>query len=275
MHRRVFPLILSLFAALTGCSHQMLQTEIVKGGVPLTRSVVAAVDSDAYYAGSFTGTNGVTLPYRVLPPRQLEQGVRYPLVLQLHGSGGIGTDNVQQLDVLARTWAVPAIRDKYRAWVLVPQFPVRSANYGPPSVDQHAEHDQVLLTALELLEHFSSENMVDQSRIYASGFSMGGSAAWLAAMLKPKLFAAIVPISGIAPDKHAARGLKDVPVWVMHGNADPENPIAPDLRLAQAIRALGGERILFREYDGLDHRLHEDLFPGYWWRDWLFKQRRP
>ena len=275
MHPRTRPLIFSLLAGLTGCSHQVLQTDIIKGGVPLTRSVVAAVDAETFQAGSFTGSNGVTLPYRVLLPRHPEQAVRYPLVLQLHGSGGIGTDNVQQLDVLARTWAVPQLRDKYRAYVLVPQFPTRSANYGPPAADQHAEPGAALLTALELVEKFSSENMVDRSRVYAVGFSMGGSAAWLAATLKPGLFAAIVPISGIAPDHHAARLLKDVPVWAMHGNADAENPIAPDRRLTQAIRMLGGERIQFREYDGLDHRLHEDMFPGDWWRDWLFAQHRP
>jgi hypothetical protein len=60
----------------------------------------------------------------------------------------------------------------------------------------------------------------------------------------------------------------------MHGNADAENPIGPDLRMTKAIRHLGGTRIVFREYQGLDHQLHEDIYPGYWWRDWLFGQRQ-
>jgi predicted peptidase len=267
------PVLLTLLLVLTGCSHQTAaHDEIIHGALPMERSVLAAVEADAFISASFSASNGVTLPYRVLLPRQAERGVRYPLVLQLHGSGGVGTDNLKQLDLLARSWAMPAVRATYRSYVLVPQFPIRSANYGPPSADQHAEHSAALIAALELVEKFSSENMVDQSRVYALGFSMGGSAAWLAGTLKPALFAAIVPISGIAPDNHAALPLKDVPVWAMHGNADAENPIGPDLRLTQAIRTLGGTRILFRQYDGLDHRLPADIYPGFWWRDWLFKQ---
>ncbi|MFL6657039.1 MAG: alpha/beta fold hydrolase [Massilia sp.] len=274
MHQLALPILLTMLLTLSGCSHEKLHHEFIKGAVPMAKSVVAAVEADTFIAASFTGSNGVTLPYRVLLPRQVEPGVRYPLVLQLHGSGGIGTDNLKQLDLLARTWAMPEIRDKYRSYVLVPQFPIRSANYGPPSPDQHAEHSAALTTALELVEKFAADNAVDRTRVYALGFSMGGSATWLAAALKPDLFAAIVPISGIAPDNDVAGLLKDMPIWAMHGNADSENPIGPDLRLTKAIRTIGGTRILFREYVGLDHLLHEDLYPGYWWRDWVFAQYR-
>jgi predicted peptidase len=266
--------LLTLVLALAGCSHGALRDEFIKGAIPMENSALAALKADDFLAASFTGSDGVTLPYRVLYPRRMAPGVRYPVVLQLHGSGGIGTDNLKQLDRLARTWAVPDVRDNYPCYVLVPQFPVRSANYGPPSPDQHAEHSAVLITALELVEKFSTDNMVDRSRVYAVGFSMGGSAAWLAATRKPALFAGIVPISGIAPASDAAAVLKDMPIRVMHGNADTENPIGPDLRLTKAIRTLGGTRILFREYDRLDHQLHQDLTPGYWWRDWLFAQRK-
>jgi predicted peptidase len=201
-------------------------------------------------------------------------GVRYPLILQLHSSGGIGTDNLSQLDRLAKTWAMPEVRARYGTYVLVPQFPVRSANYGPPSPDQYAQHSAALSAALELVETFARENPVDSARIYALGFSMGGSAAWLAPVLKPDLFAAIVPISGIAPENGSAARLQDLPIWVMHGNADEENPIVADRRLSNQIRTRGGKHILFREYDGLDHQPPADIYPGFWWRDWLFEQRK-
>ncbi|UUZ54673.1 hypothetical protein LP419_00885 [Massilia sp. H-1] len=65
-----------------------------------------------------------------------------------------------------------------------------------------------------------------------------------------------------------------MPIWVMHGNADDENPIVADRRLTKQIMNVGGKRILFREYEGLAHQLHADMYPGTWWRDWLFRQRR-
>ena len=248
--------------------------ELINSAAPMARDVVASVAPSLFEQKTYTASNGIVLPYRILTPMTLEPGVRYPLVLQLHGSGGIGTDNLTQLDRLAKSWAMPEIRARYNTYVLVPQLPVRSANYGPPSPDQYAEHSTALIAALELVEKFAQESPVDSARIYALGFSMGGSAAWLAPILKPDLFAAIMPISGIAPKNTSAEALQDLPIWVMHGNADTENPIFADHRIAKLIATRGGQRIFFREYDGLDHQLPADLYPGYWWRNWLFDQHR-
>jgi predicted peptidase len=248
--------------------------DAINSAAPMARDVVASVEPSVFGQETFKASNGILLPYRILTPMNPEPGVRYPLVLQLHGSGGIGTDNLQQLDRLAKSWAMPDIRARYSAYVLVPQFPVRSANYGPPSPDQYAEHSTALIAALELVEKFAREKSVDSARMYALGFSMGGSAAWLAPTLRPNLFAAIMPISGIAPKNESADVLRDLPIWAMHGNADTENPILADLRLTTMIRKRGGQRIFFREYQGLDHQLSADLYPGFWWRNWLFAQRR-
>jgi predicted peptidase len=274
MNKRILAIALVLVAALSGCSHEIPRNEVVHIATPMAREVVSSVEPRQFGQGTFTASNGILLPYRILTPIGLEPGVRYPLVLQLHSSGGIGTNNLQQLDRLAKAWAMPEIRARYQTYVLVPQFPVRSANYGPPTPEQYAEHSTALIAALELVEKFAQENSVDSARIYAIGFSMGGSATWLAPTLSPNLFAAIMPISGIAPRNGSADILKDLPVLVMHGNADEENPIAADRRLTEIIRKRGGKQILFREYDGLDHQLHADLYPGYWWRNWLFDQRR-
>jgi predicted peptidase len=274
MKNFLFPAAFILVATLSGCASQISAHEVVRGAAPLARDVVASVDPNLFGKGTFTASNGVVLPYRMLTPLAMVPGVRYPLILQLHSSGGIGTDNLSQLDRLAKTWAMPEVRARYGTYVLVPQFPVRSANYGPPSPDQYAQHSATLSAALELVETFARENPVDSARIYALGFSMGGSAAWLAPVLKPELFAAIVPISGIAPENGSAARLQDLPIWVMHGNADEENPIVADRRLSNQIRTRGGKHILFREYDGLDHQPPADIYPGFWWRDWLFEQRK-
>jgi predicted peptidase len=273
MHWRHAVILAGCIAA-TGCASRTPRHEIINSGTPVAKEVAASVQPTAFDAADFNASDGTMLRYRVLLPSRILPGRTYPLVLQLHGSGGIGSDNAKQLDRLARTWATPELRERYQAYILVPQFQIRSANYGPASADQHAEPSAALSAALELVEQFISRHAVDTSRIYAVGFSMGGSATWLAPTLRPRLFAAVVPISGIAPEDSFAPVFKGLPTLVIHGNADTENPLIADRRFADEVARIGGRKLRFREYEGLDHRLPADIFPGRWWRDWLFRQSR-
>jgi predicted peptidase len=163
---------------------------------------------------------------------------------------------------MAKSWAMPGVRDRCQAFILIPQFPIRSANYGPPSPNQHATPSQALSGALELINEFSSMNPVDKSRIYATGFSMGGSAAWLFPSIAPDVFAGIVPISGVAPPNSQAAKFYNLPVLAIHGNADTENPITADRRFVQAIAIRGGRQVSLREYQGLEHQLLPISTPG-------------
>ena len=83
-----------------------------------------------------------------------------------------------------------------------------------------------------------------------------------------------MPISGIAPARDRADELKDVPILILHGDADTENPIHSDREMVAAILAVGGRQVRMRSYVGLQHMPPGDLVPGDWWRDWLFAQHR-
>lgn len=260
---------------LTGCAGGTGET-LVRGTPALDRSPAAAISADAFVAGSFTARDGTTLPYRLLVPVHIEPGRRYPLVVQFHGSGAIGSDNHAQIerDFAARAWAIPAIRARHPAFVLVPQFPTRSATYDDPVVPRSAIATPALDAALELVDAVIEQQPVDHARIYASGFSMGGSATWLSLLARPELFAAAVPISGIAPERSRATELERIPILVLHGDADTENPIDSDRAMVAAIRAGGGCQVRMRSYVGLQHMPPGDLVPGDGWRDWLFAQHR-
>ncbi len=268
-HMALFAATALLVACATGTG-----VEIVRGTPAIDRSVVAPVADTTFAAGDFTARDGTRLPYRLLAPASIEPGRRYPLVVQFHGSGGIGTDNLGQLETAARAWALPDIRRRYPAFVLVPQFAVRSANYDDPAAPRSATASSALSAAIELAERIAASQPVDRDRIYATGFSMGGSATWLAPTLKPGLFAAAVPIAGIPPARSGAASLADLPMLVLHGDADTENPIDGDREMVRAIRSLGGRQVRLREYVGLAHQPPGDLIPGDGWRMWLFQQQR-
>ena len=80
-------------------------------------STAASITADDFASGSFTASDGTVLPYRLLAPASMEPGRRYPLVVQFHGSGAIGSDNRAQIegDLAARAWAVPVLRARYPA----------------------------------------------------------------------------------------------------------------------------------------------------------------
>ena len=96
------------------------------------KAPVADAAVDALFArATFAGADGTRLPYRLMPPASPSPGREYPLVVLLHGSGAIGDDNEKQIGAVARAWGEPALRKRFPAYVLVPQVPVRSADYRP------------------------------------------------------------------------------------------------------------------------------------------------
>jgi predicted peptidase len=236
---------------------------------------IAAAPAAQFSAGDFNATNGVKIMYRLLAPGTSKHE-KLPLVVMMHGSGQIGTDNQKQLGWLARSWAHPDIQPRFPAYVLVPQVPARSADYQPAADEgmQMSFARPPLEAVMQLVEHTIKNNDVDASRVYIVGFSMGASGAWNALALRPDIFAAALPIAGVAPDRQLANVIAQTPVMIVHGNADNDNPIASDRAIFAALRALPDPRAQFKEYDGLDHNVPADMVFATAWREWLFTQRR-
>jgi predicted peptidase len=239
-------------------------------------SRLMASSVEAFSAERFTGTNGITIGYRLLPPPEVRPGERYPLVLSLHGSGEIGEDNAAQLRPFERSWALPEVRRRFPAYVLVPQFPGRSASYhDDPGDGLRASHaDPPLGAAMELVDSMAGKLPIDERRVYVVGFSMGGSTTWNALLLRPGRFAAAVPIAGVPPDRALAPRLAAANLLLVHGLKDTENPPEPTRAMAAALEAAGARRVRLREYDGLGHQVPPEMMAGMEWREWLFAQHR-
>jgi predicted peptidase len=234
----------------------------------------------AFQPDAFTASSSIHLPYRLLSPDAPKPKASYPLILILHGSGAIGTDNQSQLGTLALNWAQPDLRHRFPAYVLVPQFPSRTAGYKISTVDGllASTSNPPLSAALDLVEHLANTYPIDRTRIYIIGFSMGASAGWHALLRRPSLFAAAVLLSGIPPERSTAAQLAGTPILITHGNTDPENPFAPDRVMFAALQRNQPTKARFREYDNLPHTYPPDILiptqAGDWWRIWLFAQHR-
>src|SRR3954454_21815506 len=101
-------LLLALCVVTGGCATP--RHNIVRNTAPLAKDAVARVEATDFDAAEFKASDGTVLRYRFLLPSNRAPGKSQPLVLQLHGSGGIGTDNLKQVDRLAKTWAMPDVR---------------------------------------------------------------------------------------------------------------------------------------------------------------------
>lgn len=275
-------LLTALACGIGGCSSASPAHTRVSGAVldsatydAVVREGGAAVLADTFRADSFRA-GGIALPYRVVAPGAVVRGERYPLVLVLHGSGAIGGDNRSQLGPFARAWARPDIRARFPAYVVVPQFATRSAVYAPDPDDGMPSSlgTPALNAAFSLVERLRDSLPVDSARIYVVGFSMGASAAWQALVRRPGLFAAAVPVGGVPPRRALAASLARVPVLVVHGSADDENPFGAARAMYDALRRAGSRRVALREYVRLGHQVPAAFVADTGWRVWLFAQRR-
>lgn len=237
--------------------------------------VIEQMSGDTWETHTFRGSDGTQIAYRLLPPENPRPGVRYPLVVILHGSGEIGSDNQRQLDRFPKSWARPEIRREWPAYVLAPQMPERSANYFPTATapDRASEPGRPLFATLELIDLLRADLPVDSSRVYAMGFSMGASTVYLALVQRPELFAAAIPIAGVPTPPRYAATLARTPLWVIHGNSDDVTPAALDLAGYSAITAVPGARATFWEYDSGEHAVPVDLLASDAFPRWLWAHR--
>jgi len=212
-----------------------------------------------FEAHTFEAPGGITLPYRLLQPAERPPQAGAPLVLVLHGSGEIGTDNRAQLTPLALAWARDDRVPGYDPFVVAPQMPARSAEYsGPASGDARTSQGTALVPAtLALLDELYARYPIDASRISVVGFSMGASTAWNLIHERPGFFAAAIPIAGV-PRADQATSAGATRIWVIHGNRDETNPIRHDRRAFVPL-AEAGAHIRFHEIDQLAHEVPPGL----------------
>lgn len=233
---------------------------------------IKGLNTEVFTKGSFKGAGYTPIVYRLLKPKNTNR--KFPLVIVFHGSNAVGNDNTSQLGILAKLFAMDEIQAKYPAFVLAPQFPSRSSNY---VMDQSRNvltsvPQPCLTTALQLIDSLKSNLNIDVSRIYLIGFSMGASSVINALSLKPDLFAAGISISGI-PQFDKVKTLTNIPIWLIHGNMDTENPFNSDEQFFEEVKY--SNRTRFWEFDNL---AHNDIFASAILTDelphWLFKYKR-
>jgi predicted peptidase len=223
-------------------------------------------------------TSDWVMPYRLFRPHA--SGKR-PLVVFLHGSGGLGDDNLKQMGLGnifgTRVWALPENQRKFPCYVVAPQTDRGWVRYAPASPGDSVARvvpglgDGARLV-LEIVEGLQREFAIDERRIYVTGQSMGGAGAWHMTAQRPRLFAAAVVCCGSRTGDAAVASV-GTPLWNFHGDADATVPPTVSRDRIAALRKAGGHP-LSTEYAGVGHNVWEWAYTEPALVGWVFSQRR-
>lgn len=186
----------------------------------------------------------ITLDYLLELPEDYthESREKYPLLLFLHGMGERG-NNLEMLYVNG----IPKLLhegERLPFITLMPQCPETS--FWP---------DESRALKL-LLEHIIKTHHVDTRRIYITGLSMGGYGTYEMLTRYPDLFAAGVPICGGIGSMTARMNLavlKDIPLWIFHGERDDVVPVEESRQIYTYLQSIGHENLKLTLYSDLKH----------------------
>lgn len=197
--------------------------------------------------------------YLIHFPVNLDTQGKHPVVLFLHGAGERGDDNIDQLAIGIGTALADENSPLHDSFIVAPQVPLEKLwvdtpwHVGNYLVDER-EETPYLAGAVniirEILETYADK--VDKSKVFVMGISMGGYGSWDTLARHPEVFTGGFICCGGA-DLTKADIFKEKTIFTYHGNADDVVPCFGTQNVVKAIKDAGGERITYREYDGVNH----------------------
>ncbi|MGB5667436.1 MAG: PHB depolymerase family esterase [Maribacter sp.] len=189
---------------------------------------------------------------------QANKDEKFPLLLFLHGGGESG----DTLSTIKSNGPPKLIAEgkQFPFLILAPQNPYKMKWWSTRAVEQ-------------LLDTIVANNRVDTNRIYLTGLSRGGSAAWEMVVQYPDKFAALAVVCGMTPVPYASWINKDLPIWVFHGEEDQSIPISESENMVNRLLEMG-YNVKFTRYAGVGHNSWEKAYNTEGLYDWLMLQKK-
>lgn len=194
----------------------------------------------------FSAADGSGQHFVVSLPSNYSPSATYPLIVHLHGAGGVPGLNATT---------------QYNRQNFILVMPWGRGNSGYRGLGE----DDVLQVIAWMKEWYK----IDPDRVYVTGASMGGEGAWRMVSRHPDLFAAAAPICGYTGEA-SIENLRNVPVFNQHGGQDWVVPVANSRYAVKKLQDWGYP-VLYKEIPDSGHGI-SGVYPA---NDWMLELRRP
>ncbi len=216
-----------------------------------------------------SGIDGSLQPYGVSIPKNYDPTRKHPLTISLHGFAG--PSYTREVFIIGGSQSLTASESPY-GMIFVSIY-----GRGNTSYRGLGEND-VLCVLDEVMRHYS----IDATRVYLTGFSMGGGGTWYLSNHYPDRFAAVAPMAGYCDYRTAdwsrdikpwalpssrlymgavemAENFLHVPQFIFHGDQDQSVSVAHSRSMAKRLKELEYD-VIYKECPGLGHVCLTDGF---------------
>lgn len=214
--------------------------------------------------------------YLVHAPTGIANSDLLPLVIYLHGAGGVGRDIKRIKGKTGQILNFVQTQGKEPAIIVAPQC-----------LKKTKQDSKGIWRADDLnvwLKHLKATLPIDENRIYLTGTSMGGYGTWVWAASNPEHFAAAAPLCGglgqggpkdVTPDfDRWAKSLATIPLWAFHGGQDKIVPTDRSERMVKAIQDNGGQHTKLTVYPDLGHSIAKETYTNAEFYHWMLNSRK-
>jgi|GEM_PF-974612 len=199
-----------------------------------------------FWSAYYSSADGSGQSFVVSLPPNFSPLKTYPLIVHLHGAGGVpGLNATGQFNKMNYILVMP---------------------WGRGGLTQYrglGEDD-----VLNVIDYMKSWYRIDDDRVYVTGASMGGEGAWRMAARHPDIFAAAAPMCGW-PELAPIENLRNLPLFNQHGGQDWVVPVTYS-RFAVWKMQAWGYPVLYKEIPESGHGI-SGLYPA---NDWMLELRR-
>jgi len=204
--------------------------------------------------------------YILYIPKDYSKEKSYPLVVFLHGSG----EKTFLPESSPSHKMFIELCDKYKFIMVAPNgrnhpdFKSSKKNFGASVYMNDGEQD-----VLQVISQVEKIYKIDLSKVYLTGYSMGGFGTWYLGSRHPDMFAAIAPVCGFGTGKNGSRfkcppvdidKLKNMPVYAVHGDKDTRVLVSESRELVSALIRDGDKEVYYGELIGVSHNAWDFVY---------------
>lgn len=224
-----------------------------------------------------TGSESHEVAYQLFSPKNVQAGVKYPLLIWMHGHGRaeleLEAGQLLYMDLAIRD---PSKPDEYPFYIVAMQCPKDRSWFedSTGSAGNESRTDEPIGVVMEIVGGLCRDYPIDRDRIAMTGISSGATACWEIISRHPGFLSAIAPISSFPQNRNNDVDLNGTAVWAFNPLVDRSAPLSAVHHALESGRRHGAVNVRLTSVPFDHHHCWYDAYLDYDLLEWLVSQRR-